>query len=72
MDGNNNPIQPDDEQTFQFVGLGSISMVCREHNEEMEWISNKEAVCPMCVAKLYNCSRLVAIGLIRAVQNIEE
>lgn len=33
------------------VKLGSVSMYCRTHEEEMMWINDKEAVCPHCLAE---------------------
>ena len=36
------------------VKLGSVSMYCRTHEEEMMWINDKEAVCCHCLAEELN------------------
>jgi len=45
------------ETQTNFEGLfGSITMVCRKHEEdvEMQWINDKEAVCCHCLAEKLN------------------
>lgn len=45
------------ETQTDFEGLfGSITMVCRKHEEDVEmmWINDKEAVCPHCLAEELN------------------
>lgn len=47
------------ETQTDFEGLfGSITMVCKKHEEdvEMQWINDKEAVCPHCLADEMNKS----------------
>jgi hypothetical protein len=31
--------------------LGSVSMYCKTHEEEMMWINDKEAICPHCLGE---------------------
>lgn len=44
-------MQMSDFQQKFTVKLGSVSMYCRTHKEDMVWINDKEAVCPHCLAE---------------------
>lgn len=44
-------MQMSDFQQEFTVKLGSVSMYCRTHKEDMVWINDKEAVCPHCLAE---------------------
>ena len=59
MDGTKpNHQEPAEEMPFteyEYVKLGTITMMCETHQIEMIFIDDKEALCPQCVATDLDC-----------------
>jgi hypothetical protein len=67
MDKETNHTEPAEETPFteyEYVKLGSITMMCSTHNQEMIFIDESNAVCPSCFAHTMGCSLEESIAFI--------
>tara|TARA_R100001443_G_scaffold109824_1_gene121397 strand:+ start:1199 stop:1513 length:315 start_codon:yes stop_codon:yes gene_type:complete len=67
MDKETNHTEPAEEMPFteyEYVKLGSITMMCSNHNQEMIFIDDSNAVCPSCFAHEMDCSLEESIAFI--------